>query len=85
MEFKTGKDERVSPRTIGTPSKSQASLGTEPLPLPTDMDWPSLVDTATRVMMQVADTAQNCGSSDGEGVEQWDDGNQVVDSSITSG
>lgn len=46
VEFKISKDEMRS--------KSKPMMVTpEDLPLPEDMDWPSLVDTATRVMQQV--------------------------------
>lgn len=72
-EFKTSKDESRNS------SKSKSMMVTpEDLPLPEDMDWPSLVDTATRVMLQVA------GEDDCNGVIDRED-NNVGDASITSG
>ncbi|XP_030745763.1 signal-induced proliferation-associated 1-like protein 1 isoform X1 [Sitophilus oryzae] len=66
-EFRMAKDE-------GLPSPSKNKVGLPLLdnfPLPVDSDWPSLVDTATRVMMQVESLPEN------ENIEQngkqWDD------------
>lgn len=71
-EFKTSKDESRNS------NKSKSMMVTpEELPLPEDMDWPSLVDTATRVMLKVA------GNSDStEAIDRVDD--NVGDTSITS-
>lgn len=67
-EFKTSKEESRNKSMMVTP---------EELPLPEDMDWPSLVDTATRVMLQVA------GNSDSnEAIDREDDNGG--DASITS-
>ncbi|XP_031341496.1 signal-induced proliferation-associated 1-like protein 1 isoform X1 [Photinus pyralis] len=79
-EFKIAKDERLSPRVTSTPSKRAIVVGPEALPLPGDMDWPSLVDTATRVMMQVAETSSL--GSDDKG-KHWQD-DQSMDASINS-
>ncbi|KAL1463650.1 hypothetical protein WDU94_015386 [Cyamophila willieti] len=48
---KLSKEERLSPRVTG----SGSGVGAKSLPLPDtqEMDWPSLVDTATRAMLQV--------------------------------
>ncbi|KAF5292531.1 hypothetical protein FQR65_LT01677 [Abscondita terminalis] len=82
-EFKMGKDERLSPRVTNTPSKGRSIVvAPEPLPLPGDMDWPSLVDTATRVMMQVAETSQG-NSRDDVNNSNWHD-DQSIDVSINS-
>lgn len=63
----------------GGGGKSKSMMVTpEDLPLPEDMDWPSLVDTATRVMLQVAGEEERSGVCDGEE-------NNVGDASITSG
>ncbi|XP_048517129.1 signal-induced proliferation-associated 1-like protein 1 isoform X1 [Dendroctonus ponderosae] len=48
-EFRVSKDE-----TLPSPSKNKVGLPfPDNFPLPEDSDWPSLVDTATKVMMQV--------------------------------
>lgn len=71
-EFKTSKEESRNS------NKSKSMMVTpEDLPLPEDMDWPSLVDTATRAMLQ---SAGNSGST--EGIDRQDD--SVADASITS-
>ncbi|KAK5643181.1 hypothetical protein RI129_007026 [Pyrocoelia pectoralis] len=80
-EFKIVKEDRLSPRATNTPSKRAIVVGPEALPLPGDMDWPSLVDTATRVMMQVAETSNSLGSDD-KG-QHWRD-DQSIDVSINS-
>ncbi|XP_068085355.1 signal-induced proliferation-associated 1-like protein 2 isoform X3 [Anabrus simplex] len=57
---------RLSPRVTKSPGSKLA----EPLPLPDarEMDWPSLVDTATRAMLQVPEAARN-----GETLGPWED------------
>ncbi|KAF2904200.1 hypothetical protein ILUMI_01976 [Ignelater luminosus] len=83
-EFKTIKEDRLSPRVINSTSKGKPIVvGPEALPLPGDMDWPSLVDTATRVMMQVAETSQSTSGGDSEKSKPWDD-DPTVDVSINS-
>lgn len=59
----------------------------EPLPLPDagDMDWPSLVDTATRAMLQVTDNLENVAESSIQHNGQWEDDDRLgIDVSITS-
>lgn len=71
-EFKTSKEDC---RNL---NKNRTMMVTpEDLPLPEDMDWPSLVDTATRVMLQVA------GEDNTNEVNDREDDN-VGDASITS-
>lgn len=63
---------RLSPRVTKSPSAKLA----EPLPLPDarDMDWPTLVDTATRAMMQVqCDDSVPEAARNGESLRQWED------------
>lgn len=80
-EFKHAKDEssaRVSPGK-GKP----VMVAPEELPLPEDMDWPSLVDTATRVMLQVAGNGEVNDDESGERSRGWDEENGT-DASMTS-
>ncbi|KAH0814360.1 hypothetical protein GEV33_008432 [Tenebrio molitor] len=70
-EFKGSKDELTSP----TKTKSVVSLEEFPVP----EDWPTLVDTATRVLMQVASEPY---SKRDEG-KIWDE-ETPIDASITS-
>lgn len=53
-DSKLTKEERLSPR-VSTPSSGKG----DSLPLPGEMDWSSLVDTATRAMLHVGDDAPN--------------------------
>ncbi|XP_022913514.2 signal-induced proliferation-associated 1-like protein 2 isoform X1 [Onthophagus taurus] len=77
-EFKSGGSGRMSPR-LPSPSKTKAIVvGPEALPLPEDMDWPSLVDTATKV---VGCSDENR-IGDGERRNWEDDG--PIDASISS-
>jgi len=54
---------RLSPWVTKPPSgvSQKVSTALSPLPLPDaqDMDWPSLVDTATRAMLTVSDSAES--------------------------
>ncbi|KAJ3658284.1 hypothetical protein Zmor_010032 [Zophobas morio] len=69
-EFKSSKDELTSP----TKTKSVVSL--EEFPVPDD--WPTLVDTATRVLMQVASDSYKR-----EENKMWEE-EAPIDASITS-
>ena len=63
---------RLSPRVTKSPGAKLA----EPLPLPDarEMDWHSLVDTATRAMMQVQrDEPVPEAARNGEGLGHWVD------------
>ncbi|XP_018327356.1 signal-induced proliferation-associated 1-like protein 1 isoform X2 [Agrilus planipennis] len=82
VEFKGGKDDRLSPRVKG--NKVSGSSTDAPLPLPNDIEWSSLVDTATRVMMEVSENMPDVGDLKGAAsTGQWsDDG--PMDASITS-
>ncbi|RZF47811.1 hypothetical protein LSTR_LSTR012128 [Laodelphax striatellus] len=55
-DSKLTKEERLSPR-VSTPSSGKGD--SLPLPGPGEMDWSSLVDTATRAMLHVGDDAPN--------------------------
>ncbi|KAJ9585309.1 hypothetical protein L9F63_002894, partial [Diploptera punctata] len=71
-ENKLTKEERLSPRV----TKSSSTKLAEPLPLPDarEMDWPSLVDTATRAMMQVQrDEPIPEAARNGESLGHWVD------------
>jgi signal-induced proliferation-associated 1 like protein 1 len=71
-ENKLTKEERLSPRV----TKSSGAKLAEPLPLPDarEMDWPSLVDTATRAMMQVQrDEPVPEAARNGESLGHWVD------------
>ncbi|PSN31880.1 hypothetical protein C0J52_19690 [Blattella germanica] len=71
-ENKLTKEERLSPRVTKSPGTKLA----EPLPLPDarEMDWPSLVDTATRAMMQVqCDEPVPEAARNGESLGHWVD------------
>lgn len=81
VEFKT-KDDRLSPR-VTTSKGNPIVVGPEALPLPGDMDWPSLVDTATRVMMQVAESSQSSNANENDNGRHWDEDN-TGDASISS-
>ncbi|XP_063222644.1 signal-induced proliferation-associated 1-like protein 2 [Bacillus rossius redtenbacheri] len=59
------KEERLSPRA------TKADGGPK-LPLPQEMDWPSLVDTATRAMLQVRDEVPEA-ARNGESLGHWVD------------
>lgn len=93
-EFKLTKEERLSPRVTnnGNNNNNNSKMNSvpEPLPLPDagDMDWPSLVDTATRAMLQVTETIENSFSGSMQHSGQWDlndvDDRLGIDSSITS-
>lgn len=72
-EFKTSKEESRNSNKVRS-----VMVTPEDLPLPDDMDWPSLVDTATRVMLQVA------GEDDSNEVVDREDDNVIGDASITS-
>ncbi|KAF7270313.1 hypothetical protein GWI33_016714 [Rhynchophorus ferrugineus] len=62
-EFRTAKDEGLP-----SPSKNKVGLPSlENFPLPEESDWPSLVNTATRVMMQQEDEPGD------RSAKQWDD------------
>lgn len=82
-EFKNGKDEDGSSRG-NVPNKSKSMMvPPEDLPLPKDMDWPSLVDTATRVMLQVAGSSEENEPNDSERNRHWED-EDTADVSISS-
>lgn len=92
-EFKLTKEERLSPRVTNNSHKNKMNLTPEPLPLPDagDMDWPSLVDTATRAMLQVRDDLENNLAQSVLEVNQnghWDDidvdPSLGIDASLTS-
>ncbi|GJQ65090.1 hypothetical protein Trydic_g7238 [Trypoxylus dichotomus] len=68
-EFKTGTG-RLSP-SITSPSKNKAIVvGPETLPLPEDMDWSSLVDTANKV---IGDTGNTPANNADRHHHHWDD------------
>lgn len=79
-EFKNSSNERISP-SISTPSKSK-NLPVEVLPLPEDIDWSSLVDTATRAL-QVSDNDSLQENHMDRNKKHWDD-NTLLDVSLTS-
>lgn len=68
---------RLSPRvTKSSTGKQQSTHDTGGIPLPPgEMDWPSLVDTATRAMLQVGSDCPtgSSGSHNGENFGQWVD------------
>ncbi|XP_075225356.1 signal-induced proliferation-associated 1-like protein 2 [Lycorma delicatula] len=75
-ENKLSKEERLSPRvTKSSANKQQSSHDAGAIPLPGEMDWPSLVDTATRAMLQVGGDCPTgtSGSHNGENFGQWVD------------
>ncbi|XP_044731781.1 signal-induced proliferation-associated 1-like protein 1 isoform X2 [Chrysoperla carnea] len=94
------KDERNSPIVPNNLQKKNTNftLSPEVLPLPDagEMDWPSLVDTATRAMLHVKDDSENLNASDacisetvrnGENLGHWVDDvaeRLGLDASITS-
>lgn len=72
LEFKIPNNEGMS--TSSSPSRQ---LKSEVLPLPDDMDWPSLVDTATRVMMNVTSSNSDTASlTDDKSLNHWPLNNQ---------
>ncbi|XP_026275130.2 signal-induced proliferation-associated 1-like protein 3 isoform X6 [Frankliniella occidentalis] len=79
-EIKLTKEERLSPRVSkpisnnGGCKSSLSSLSPLPLPDTRDMDWPSLVDTATRAMLNVAENVEigdGNSSSNNEPLANW--------------
>lgn len=82
-ENKLSKEERLSPRVTKSASNngggksSLSSLSPIPLPDARDMDWPSLVDTATRALLNVSDGTEivegNAASTNNEPLANWVD------------
>ncbi|XP_034256071.1 signal-induced proliferation-associated 1-like protein 2 isoform X2 [Thrips palmi] len=82
-ENKLSKEERLSPRVTKSVSNnggcknSLPSLSPIPLPDARDMDWPSLVDTATRALLNVSDGVEisdgNTASTNSEPLANWVD------------
>lgn len=60
---------RLSPRVTNIKPPLKSGEGSS-LPLP-DMDWPSLVDAATRAMLRVEGGAGDSGSGGGAALGQW--------------
>lgn len=61
---------RLSPRVTKISNKHDSS--NLPLPDTREMDWPSLVDTATRAMLQVSDDSGSAeAAKNGENLGQW--------------
>lgn len=79
-EFKGSTNGRISP-PISSPSKS-VPIGSEDIPLPEDMDWSSLVDTATRAMLQLPRNVDPNIENDIDRNNRWD--SNGMDASISS-
>ncbi|KAJ8946477.1 hypothetical protein NQ318_004523, partial [Aromia moschata] len=80
-EFKRSQDDILS--HIASPNKGKSGLNfPDNFPLPEDSDWPSLVDAATRVVMQVGSASEV--NSEQEVGRHWNDDVVPIDASITS-
>lgn len=67
LDFKISSNEALP--TSNSPCRT---LKSETLPLPDDMDWPSLVDTATRVMMNASSSNSDSASiTDEKSLNHW--------------
>lgn len=78
-EFKRPQDELTS--HMASPSKAKVITFPDNFPLPEDSDWPSLVDAATKVVMQVGSNSEV--NSEHEANRHWSE-EVPMDASITS-